>query len=233
MKKINLCLLFLISIGVLKAQSIVSLNQTLGYGQTHAIFAFNDRYDGLEGNPYFFDDKYHDGEIWLTQNRHYEKDYQYKFDQLTSTVLLKYPNGKEILLDAKDILSFNMFIEDKTVTFVRVQLSDSKEATVAQLIYWSPKLKLLRDIKKKLLRNKENGAYNDGKVTDKVVNDYRYYFSKNDAELVFIKPTKKGFIKALPNKEIELERLFKTKEFKDDLTVSKLAELMQKLDVDK
>ncbi len=233
MKKINLCLLFLISIGVLKAQSIVSLNQTLGYGQTHAIFAFNDRYDGLEGNPYFFDDKYHDGEIWLTQNRHYEKDYQYKFDQLTSTVLLKYPNGKEILLDAKDILSFNMFIEDKTVTFVRVQLPDSKEATVVQLIYWSPKLKLLRDIKKKLLRNKENGAYNDGKVTDKVVNDYRYYFSKNDEELVFIKPTKKGFIKALPNKEIELERLFKTKEFKDDLTVSKLAELMQKLDVDK
>lgn len=233
MKKINFCLLLMFSMGVLQAQSIVSLNQTLGYGQTHAIFAFNDRYDGLEGNPYFFDDKYHDGEIWLTQNRHYEKDYQYKFDQLTSTVLLKYPNGKEILLDAKDILSFNMFIEDKTVTFVRVQLPDSKEATVVQLIYWSPKLKLLRDIKKKLLRNKENGAYNDGKVTDKVINDYRYYFSKNDEELVFIKPTKKGFIKALPNKEIELERLFKTKEFKDDLTVSKLAELMQKLDVEK
>jgi hypothetical protein len=233
MKKINLCLLFLLSMGVLKAQSIVSLNQTLGYGQTHAIFAFNDRYDGLEGNPYFYDDKYHDGEIWLTQNRHYEKDYQYKFDQLTSTVLLKYPNGKEILLDAKDIVSFNMFIDDKTVTFVRADLPNAKEPTVVQVIYWSPKLKLLRDIKKKLLRNKENGAYNDGKVTDKVVNDYRYYFSKNDEPLESIKPSKKGFIKVLPNKENEIERLFKTKEFKDELTVSKLAELMQKLEADK
>jgi hypothetical protein len=232
MKKTYLFLLLVLSFSLANAQSIVSLNQTLGYGQTHAIFAFNDRYDGLEGNPYFYDDKYHDGEIWLSQNRHYEKEYKYKFDQLSSTVLIQYPNGKEILLEAKDILSFNMFIDDKTVTFVRVQLPDAKEPTVVQLIYWSPKLKLLRDIKKKLLRNKETGAYNDGKVTDKVVNDYRYYFSKNDEELSFIKPNKKGFIRALPDKEVEIERIFKTKAF-DDLTVSKLAELMQKLDVDK
>jgi hypothetical protein len=232
MKKNNLFLLLMLSFGMMNAQSIVSLNQTLGYGQTHAIFAFNDRYDGLEGNPFFYDDKYHDGEIWLSQNRHYEKEYKYKFDQLSSTVLIQSPNGKEILLDAKDIISFNMFIDDKTVTFVRVLLPDSKEATVVQLIYWSPKLKLLRDIKKKLLRNKENGAYNDGKVTDKVVNDYRYYISKNDEELSFIKPNKKGFIKALPAKEMEIERIFKTKSF-DDLTVSKLAELMQKLDTEK
>jgi hypothetical protein len=233
MKKNNLFLLLMLSFSMMNAQSIVSLNQTLGYGQTHAIFAFNDRYDGLEGNPYFYDEQYHDGEIWLTQNRHYEKEYQYKFDQLSSTVLLKYPNGKEILLKAEDILSFNMFIGDKIVTFVRTDLPNSKEATVVQVIYWSPKYKLLRDIKKKLLRNKENGAYNDGKVTDKVINDYRYYFSKNNEPLEYIKPNKKGFIRALPDKEGAIERLFKTKEFKDDLTVSKLVELMQKLDVEK
>jgi hypothetical protein len=47
------------------------------------------------------------------------------------------------------------------------------------------------------------------------------------------KPNKKGFIRVLPDKETEVERLFKTKEFKDELTVSKLAELMEKLDADK
>jgi hypothetical protein len=233
MKKINLCLLLMLSFGILHAQTIVSLNQTLGYGQSHAIFAFNDRYDGLEGNPYFFDDKYHDGELWLTKNRHYTTEYKYKFDQLTRSVLVQSADGKDVVMDGRDVLTFQLFIDDKKVTFVSLALAKNEDPAIVQVIYWSPKMKLIRDIRKKLLRNRENGAYNDGKVTDKVVNDYRYYFAKNDEPLESIKPNKKGFIRVFPNKESEIERLFKTKEFKDELTISKLAELMEKLDADK
>jgi hypothetical protein len=229
MKICNLFLFLVLPLGVLNAQNTNS-NQGIDNVQV-PLFVNSNQFESLEGIPYFYDDQFHKGEVILTYNRRYSKGYKYKFDQIRNTVLLQNPDGEEVLLEAKDILSFQLNIGDKTINFVKTNLPHIKEPTIVQVIYWSPKMRLFRDIKKKIIKNKEYFPYSGGEVPSKIVNDYTYYFSKNDEQLMFIKPQKKGFIKALPDKEKEIVRLFKTKKF-EDLTVSKLAELMQKLDVE-
>jgi hypothetical protein len=234
MKKIILFLSAFLCFNCLQAQTIASTNAaTLNgsnlQGKGNMMITFNERYDGIEGSRFFYDEEYHTGELWLTNNRHYTNQYKYKFDQLAGTVQVQQANGKEILINIEEILSFQMFIDDKSVTFFKTQLPNSESPAIVQIVYWSSNMTLFRDIKKKLVRQKESSAYSGGKVFDKIMSDYQYYFSKKDAPIIHIKPNKKGFIKALPDKEKEIERLFKTKKF-DDLTVSKLADLMQKLD---
>jgi hypothetical protein len=236
-KILFLCVLFCFE--CLYAQTVTSsnaatLNGSTLLGKGNVMVTFNERYDGIEGNRFFHDEKYHEGELWLTGNRHFTNQYKYKFDQLAGTIQVEQINNdKEILINIEEVLTFQMFINDKIVTFVKIQLPNDKLPSIVQIIYWSPKIKLVRDIKKKLIREKESNAYSTGKVYDRITNDYRYFFAQNIDPLESIKPNKKGFIKVLPKKENEIERLFKTKEFKDDLTVSKLAELMQKLEDDK
>jgi hypothetical protein len=221
----------------LHAQSTTSANaatingSTTLQGKGNVMFTFNERYDGIEGSRFFFDDEYHTGELWLTNNRHYTNQYKYKFDQLAGTVQVQQANGKEILITIEEILTFQMFIDDKSVTFFKTQLPNAESPSIVQVVYRSSNMTFFRDIKKKLVREKESSAYSDGKVYDKIINDYQYYLSKKDALAVQVKPNKKGFIKVLPDKEKEIVRLFKTKKF-EDLTVSKLADLMQKLDTE-
>jgi hypothetical protein len=237
MKKNILFLCVVLCFNCLHAQTIASTNAaTLNgsnlQGKGNMMITFNERYDGIEGSRFFYDEEYHTGELWLTNNRHYTNQYKYKFDQLAGTVQVQQANGKEILINIEEILSFQMFIDDKSVTFFKTQLPNYESPSIVQIVYWSSNMTLFRDIKKKLVRQKESSAYSGGKVFDKIMSDYQYYFSKKDAPIIHIKPNKKGFIKVLPDKEKEIERLFKTKKF-ENLTVSKLAELMQKLDVEK
>ncbi|NJN33313.1 MAG: hypothetical protein HC817_02715 [Saprospiraceae bacterium] len=93
-------------------------------------------------------------------------------------------------------------------------------------------MRLVRDIKKKVVRVEETGAYASGKVYDRIREDYQYYFIGEKNQAVSIKPTKKGLIKAMPQKEKQIEQLFKQKKY-NDLSITKLAEIMQKLDVKK
>jgi hypothetical protein len=231
MKKEYLFMLALLWVNFLNAQStsakIPLLNSYLSDG--NLLYTFNDRYEGVEGNYFFYDTLYHEGELWLTNNRHYTNEYKYKFDQIEGTVQILYTDGKELLLDVNQVLSFAMFIDDKIVNFVKMPLANSDSKRLFQVIYWSSNIKFLRDIKKKVVRTKLQAPFSNSKIVDKIENDYHYYLSKKDALLVEIKLNKKDIIKALPEKEKEIEHLFKNKVFKD-LSVSKLAELMQKLD---
>jgi hypothetical protein len=235
MKKECLFILAILWVNFLNAQStsakIPLLNSYLSDGTL--LYTFNDRYEGVEGNYFFYDTLYHRGELWLTNNRHYTNEYKYKFDQIEGSVQILYTDGKELLLDVNQVLSFAMFIDDKTVNFVKMPLANSDSKRLFQVIYWSSNIKFLRDIKKKVVRTKLQAPFSNHKIVDKIENDYHYYISKKDELLVEIKLNKKGIIKALPEKEKEIERLFKTKTYKNDLTVSKLAELMQKLDTEK
>ncbi len=240
MKKILLLLCTTALFNVVRAQQTVAaqantamLNTQLLYPMqqnSNILMMFNERYDGLEGNRFFYDSLYHTGKMHMTQGRNYFNDnYKYKFDQLAGTVQALRPDGKEILLDVNEVVMFEMFIEDKSVFFFKIRLPDNPQPILAQVIYAGEKMRLVRDIKKKLVRVQETGAYSTGKVYDQIKEDYQYYFIGENNQAVNIKPTKKGLIKAMPQKEKQIEQLFKQKKY-NDLTVTKLAEIMQKLD---
>ncbi|NJN33312.1 MAG: hypothetical protein HC817_02710 [Saprospiraceae bacterium] len=97
------------------------LNNQLMYPMqqnSNILMAFNERYDGLEGNRFFYDTLYHTGKMHMTEGRNYFDDnYKYKFDQLAGSVQALRPDGKEILLDVNEVVMFEMFIGDKSVFF--------------------------------------------------------------------------------------------------------------------
>ncbi len=192
---------------------------------------FDDRYDGIKGNPFFYDNQYHEGELWLIDSTHFTNEVKYRFDQLKGLVQVKYPDGKEMYLNSLKIRSFLLKIENKDVTFINV-LTPNKptECTVYQIIYHSPTLKLLRNSRKKLSRVNDTGAYSKGEVYDEIRNDYTYFIQQEEKPLTEVKLSRKSFIKAMPEKERKIENIFNSPKYKGDLTVSKLGEIMQKLD---
>lgn len=192
---------------------------------------FDDRYDGIKGNPFFYDDQYHDGELWLIDSTHFTNEVKYRYDQLKGLVQVKYPDGKEMYLNSLKIKSFLLKIENKDVTFINISAQNKPtEYTLYQIIYHSPTLKLLRNSRKKLLRVNDTGPYSKGEIYDEIKNDYTYFIQQNDKPLTEVKLSRKSFIKAMPEKERKIENIFNSPRYKGDLTVSKLGEIMQKLD---
>ncbi len=74
------------------SSSVARLNQiNNGSG---LIPHFDLRYDGVKGSKFFYEN-YTAGEIWLSKDRHYGKEYTYKFDEEQNTVQIKMKDGKE------------------------------------------------------------------------------------------------------------------------------------------
>jgi hypothetical protein len=191
----------------------------------------DERYEGIKGNRYFYDDKYHEGTLTMTRKREFGKDMLFRYDQLEGTVQMKYPDGKEVLVDQNEVLNFNLFVENKSVIFIRLKTpSNSTGFSLVQVIYYSPTLKVVREPRKKLKRVENTGAYSQNQIYDTYDNDYHYFMQRGEESLIEIKPTAKSFSKALPEKAKKVETLFKAAKSKGELSVSKLAEIIKKLD---
>ena len=203
---------------------------SLGKGRP-ILQTFDDRYDGIKGNRFFYDDQYHEGELVLTDSTLINNQVLYRLDQLLGAVQVKYPDGKEIYLKTNNILIFRLKVNSQDVFFKRSVMPDNlRQYRLLQVIYYSPTLKLLRDSRKKLSRVNDTGAYSKGEVYDEIENDFRYCIQRGDNAPIEVKPSRKSFIRAMPDLEKKIEHLFNTSRYKSDLTVSKLAELMKKLD---
>ena len=53
---------------------------------------FDLRYDGIKGSKFFYNE-YMDGEIWMSNNRHFTTEY--KFDEEKNTIQVQLKEGKE------------------------------------------------------------------------------------------------------------------------------------------
>ncbi len=190
----------------------------------------DERYEGIKGNRYFYDEKYHEGTLTMTRKREFGKDMLFRYDQLEGTVQMKYPDGKEVLVDQKEVLNFNLFVENKSVIFIRMKTPTNNAFSLVQVIYYSPTLKVVREPRKKMKRVENTGAYSSNQIYDTYENDYHYFVQRGEENLQEVKPTAKSFSKAIPDKAKKVESLFKAAKNRGELSVSKLAEIMKKLD---
>jgi hypothetical protein len=190
----------------------------------------DERYEGIKGSRYFYDDKFHEGTLTMTRKREFGKDMLFRYDQLEGTVQMKYPDGKEVLVDQKEVLNFNLFVEDKSVVFIRMKTPTNNAFSLVQVIYYSPTLKVVRDPRKKMKRVENTGAYSSNQIYDTYENDYHYFMQRGEENPMEVKPTAKSFSKAMPDKAKKIESLFKAAKNRGELSVSKLAEIIKKLD---
>ena len=185
-----------------------------------------------KGSRYFNDETYVKGEL-KTPDSLYQNDLLFRYDQIDKTLQIKLPNGKELLLDPRHIVYFKLFIEDKTFLFERTQISYKREQDILQVIYSSPTMRLLRDARKKKKKVTDTDLYTSAPKAHYVVyeNDYRYYLVFGDmAKFTPLSISKTSFTLLIPSKAAFINQLFNMKEFRTDLTVTKLKELIRLLD---
>jgi hypothetical protein len=185
-----------------------------------------------KGSRFFNNDTYVKGEL-KTPDSLYSKDLLFRFDQIDRTLQMKLPDGKEMLLDPRHIIYFKLFIEDKVLLFERSQVSYKREQDILQVIYSSPTMRLLRDSRKKKRKVTETDLYTSAPKAHYEVyeNDYRYYLVFNNmSKMNPVNITKTAFSILIPNKASFINRLFDMKQFRTDLSITKLKDLIGLLD---
>jgi hypothetical protein len=184
---------------------------------------------GLKGyeNRFFYDDKYHQGELWTT-NGHYTTEMQYRFNQLEGTIQVKLPNDKEILLDEKSVIMFHLFIQDKNeekkIIFVQETLPQNNKKALLQVLYDGTNFQLLRDTRKSFSIN----LYYE--TADQRLN-YTYYIAQGTKKpLHVISLTEKSLTQTFPTKHTKIKQFFKSYDSKEKMNLTKILQLMTNLD---
>lgn len=229
--KIKLIFLKIFIWNIVMAQEVI--NPAYGnVGRIYNVPSYNNLNVETKGSRFFNNENYVHGELKTAEDNIRTQDLTYRYDQIVRTLQVKYPDGREILVDPRDIVSFRLFIENKTFLFERTPLPD-KSYEFLQVIYSSPTLRLLRDARKKKTRINTIDPYTSaptGKY-DQIENDYRYYLVFDNMNLLRpIEITKKSFANTIPHKAAKINQLFSMKEYRHDLSISKLSEMMRLLD---
>ena len=73
----------------------------LDYRENMAAFDFRNTSD-LRGSRFTIDE-FKEGELWMTENRHFTKEMTYRFDESENAIQVKYLDGKEIQLLSNEI----------------------------------------------------------------------------------------------------------------------------------
>ncbi len=237
MKKICIFLLFFSQLLSLEAQQTLKL--TNGYNNMPTMndrFQYINPYDirdiGLEGERYFNDSTYRTGELKMV-NGHYTTELVYRFDQIERTIQVRMENGKEMFLREKDVEYFKLYIEDKTFVFVPASVPNGRKLTLLQVIYKSPTMQLYRDSRKYIFRvkNEFNDGYSSNEVHDEIRKDYRYFLRTGESgPFKEVKIDARSFIEVLPQKKSQINQLFKAKQSKGIVSVSRLTQIMAQLD---
>ncbi len=212
MKKIQLLAFFSLWAVVAAAQTQTVGEPPLYY---HSL-ALDDRVEELYNKRFFNDSIFRQGEL-RTQKSLFTTELGYRYDQVEKTIEVKTESGKQIYLEAKDVVYCKLFFEDHTAVFMPVTLPKQKDLTLVQVLYKTSTLQLYRNIQKKI-------------VNFEPIKDYRYYIRKdNHSSLKEIEMNEKSLINVLPTKRSRITQFFKGKK-REELTLSKVVSLMGELD---
>jgi hypothetical protein len=183
----------------------------------------------IKGYRYFYDE-YTEGELWLTDNRHYKEGYLFKFDEVENSVQVKSPDGKELLLDKDEVVICQLFIFGSTVSYLGVELPNKEnDYTIFQVLYLSDNYQVLKLPQKRIRKNPKNMSAGQGFEYDQYVPDYHYFVKKKEGMLTAFKPNKKDVLAQFSEKKASLEPLLKQPKYKK-LSDALLAELISMVD---
>jgi hypothetical protein len=214
--------------------TIVNINDVNTFSLYVKDSTFSIKKIQVRESPYFYNDEFQIGELILTRDRHYKSEFRYRYNQFTGILEVKYPDNQILTIEKSEVLAFSLTIEDKIINFIQVPLTNKpNEFKLLQVIYFSPNLKLLRDSQKGIqLGVQATNSPNNNKHIEMSYyykEEYHYYLSNAD-KTHEVELTEKSLSKVLPNKKKELKKLFSQAKYKQNLTVSKVFDLMKALD---
>ncbi|AMM52219.1 hypothetical protein TH61_14900 [Rufibacter sp. DG15C] len=174
---------------------------------------FDNRYEGVRGNPYFVD-AWLPGSITIKKNNvgstEEFKNLKVKYDVHGNQVAAVVPETKDtILINANIISSFKVEmpphaapIEFRTLPGART--ADPKLTDIFFAVLYDGKTKLVKSVSKQFIKANFKGGYSAGNAYDELVDQSQYYLVAGNG-LVKTKLTKKALLEALPAQQEKLK----------------------------
>lgn len=169
------------------------------------IRAFNNRYEGIKGSPYYHDD-------WLKgtlelENGKVVKDVEMKLNLYENELIVK--DGKQSgIINRALVKGFSLgFADQIDAHFARYPTYDKSGSDLYYKILHEGKMTLLENIKIIYEKASFEGAYSVNKTYDEFKQYPSYFFITADSDKPQkIKSTNKAFLKIFPAHQAELKR---------------------------
>jgi hypothetical protein len=210
--------------GVQKQQNLEAIGNP---GNQGVVQSFDNRYEGVRGNPYLLED-WIKGEIIMRDSSVHE-GIPLRYDVYTDELLAKRNNKIEIVIDKNQIRGFQLG-KPGIPNFARfikaVYLKDFKEVApdrFVQVLYDGPTA--LYAIKKKnLIKANYQGAYSPGRNYDEFTDAVsKFYIRTPTGKFAEIKPKEKAVMKILSDEKKKVEEFIK----KNNLILEEATDLVK------
>lgn len=189
---------------------------------TSMFRSFDNRYEGVTGQPTIFED-FVTGRV-ITKNGVKYSNIQINLDAYQNELVALNRLKKPVIVNSAEIDSFMIVnpLDNTPLHFKKISIAG--KIVFAQLIC-DGKIKLFKHYVKKLERATYTGAYNqNGKRSDEFVEASEYYVQPGDNEIAKWGRTKKALAKLIPEKEKEIDKWTSEHKIKSDEELKRLFE---------
>ncbi|MBA9077381.1 hypothetical protein [Rufibacter quisquiliarum] len=182
--------------------------QALNRGSDSNVRLFDNRYQGMKGNPYFVNSWLPGSLVLKTDNTGKTEKYSnvlLKFDVYGNHLAAVIPGSKDtVLFSTSPVVSFHLEAptNSQPILFKRVpeaKAIDTKLADVFFAVLYDGKSQLLKRVNKKKIEANFKGPYSAGQTYDELVDEVQYYVLAN-GKLERVKLNRKSLLEAIPDK---------------------------------
>lgn len=206
---------------VLTAVATNNMPRTNGLpaGTLTTMGAYDLRYEGTKGSKYFIDEWLSGELIFVKEGTKAPKTIPLKYDSHNKELLFKRSVGDSIIVNPDQITGF--IINDKKLNasypFVKFTGLKTEGGTVPVaylMVLYKNKTSLLKYVSKMMQKANYSGVSNVDRRYDAYVDNSEYFIQKPDGSLSRAKLKKNSVVKALADKEEQIETFIK----KENLT---------------
>ncbi len=179
-----------------------------------SVTAFDNRYEGVKGTPFWFDD-WSMGSV-LYDNTLFSKELEYRYDVIKNDLHIKFRSGEVRIPDNFHILQFSLKDKaGKTHFFDHALVPDERPDQFYEVLYSGKQTQLLKLVKKELRKADYKGAYSSDQRSDEFITKAKYFLrSTTTGTFAPVKIKRKALIAAFPVYQAQLEDLLDGKEYK-------------------
>ena len=184
---------------------------------SRTIRTFDNRYQGVKGSPYVFDE-FRQGEVFLkTKSKVAIQEMNYNCFE--NELVYKDPaTNATMLMNKFQVDFFTIHVGEEVLTFMPVKLEEDAEPIFAEVLYNQGSMVYKVNRKDWIKANYED-VYSANRKYDEFVDKYDLFFlKKGDNVLYQAKKSKKQMIAAFPDHEKEISSFIKSNKLnlKDD-----------------
>lgn len=188
-----------------------AVNRAVYTGHYDPLFtqAFNNRYEGIKGTPFFLD-SWGVGQLELNNNTLYE-GLKLKYNVVENTLEVLDKEGIRLTIKAEHLNNFSIidsaglnkysFKKFNAYTGVDQSLKDK----FYQTLYEGKKASLVALPSKTFVKAEYSGAYNMGRTADEFINMKVYFFMKENKDLQKLKLNRRNLMLVLNDKKEEIK----------------------------